>query len=180
MIQPDESAAADEQNVAGIDPNEFLMWMLAAALRRNIRDGAFDQFQQCLLDAFAGDIAGDRRAVALAADLIDFIDIDDAAFRPLDIVIRGLQELENNILHILADIPGFREGGRIGQGERDIQISGEGLRQQRFPRAGRTDHEDVALLQFDFIVFIGRDSLVVIMDGDRQEFFWPDLARSTY
>src|SRR5439155_9593676 len=94
-VQSHKSAAADEQDVAGIHSNKFLMRMFAAPLRWDVRDGALDELQQRLLDTFTGDIAGDRRTVAFAADLIDLIDVDDPAFGPLDIVIGRLEELQN-------------------------------------------------------------------------------------
>ena len=58
---------------------EFLVRMLASALRRNVGDRAFEDLQQRLLHAFAGDVARDRRVLVLAADLVDFVDVDDAA-----------------------------------------------------------------------------------------------------
>lgn len=66
LVQPGERAAADEQDVLGVHLQEFLLRMLAPALRRNACHGAFDQLQQGLLHAFAGHIAGDRRVLALA------------------------------------------------------------------------------------------------------------------
>src|SRR5439155_1942174 len=42
-IQSDKSAAADEQDVAGVHPNKLLMRMLAASLRWDVRDGALDE-----------------------------------------------------------------------------------------------------------------------------------------
>ena len=78
LFQPDERAAADEQDIGGVDRREFLVRMLAAALRRHIGDRAFQDLQQRLLHAFARNIARDRRILVLAADLIDLVDIDDA------------------------------------------------------------------------------------------------------
>ena len=56
---PDKRAAADEEDVRRINDRELLVRMLAAALRRNIGDGAFEQLQQRLLDALARNVAGD-------------------------------------------------------------------------------------------------------------------------
>src|SRR3712207_8719160 len=53
--------------------------------------------------------------VGLAADLVDLVDIDDAALRPLHIVVGGLQQLEDDVLHILADIAGRSEERRVGK-----------------------------------------------------------------
>jgi len=52
---------------------------------------------------------GDRGVVGLAADLVDLVDVDDAALGPLDIVVGRLQQLEDDVLDVLADIAGFGE-----------------------------------------------------------------------
>src|SRR5262249_45496092 len=53
LLQPIEGAAADEQNVGGVDLQELLLRMLAAALRRHRRDGAFHDLEQRLLHTLA-------------------------------------------------------------------------------------------------------------------------------
>ena len=63
LFQAHKRAAADKQNVGRINADVFLLGMFAAALRRNIADSAFQDFQKRLLHAFAGDIARDGRAV---------------------------------------------------------------------------------------------------------------------
>ena len=63
----------------GIDANVFLLRMLAAALRRNVANGAFQNFQQRLLHAFAGNVARDGNVFRLARDLVDFVDVNDPA-----------------------------------------------------------------------------------------------------
>ena len=80
------------------------MRVLAPALRRNAGDGAFDDLEQRLLHALAGDIAGDGRVFALAGDLVNLVDIDDAALRRLNVVIGILNQAQQDVLHILADI----------------------------------------------------------------------------
>ena len=66
LLQPGEGSTAHEQDIGGVDLQEFLLRMLAPALGRNRGNGAFDQLQQCLLDALARYIAGDGGVVALA------------------------------------------------------------------------------------------------------------------
>jgi hypothetical protein len=61
--------------------------MLAAALRGHARGGAFHQLEQRLLDTLARHVARDRGILRLAADLVDLVDIDDAALRALDIIV---------------------------------------------------------------------------------------------
>ncbi len=69
----------------GVYRSELLVRMLAAALGRHIGDGAFQNLQQRLLDAFAGDVARDGRVLVLTADLVDLVYIDDALLAALDI-----------------------------------------------------------------------------------------------
>src|SRR5205085_2665834 len=138
-----ERAAADEEDVRRVDLHELLVRVLAAALGRDTRDRAFDQLQQRLLHALARDIAGDRGVVALARDLVDLVDVDDAALRLLDVVVALLQQLLDDVLDVLADVTRFGEGRRIGDDERDIQEARERLREQRLARARGPDEEDV-------------------------------------
>src|ERR1700740_2321668 len=95
--------------------------MLAAALRRYIRGRALEELEQRLLHALARDVAGDRRVVRFAGNLVDLVDVDDAALRALDIVVGRLQQLENNVLDVLADIAGFGERRRIRNGKRNVE-----------------------------------------------------------
>ena len=151
--------------------------MLAAALRRHGGDRAFHDLEQGLLHAFARHVAGDGRIVGLAADLVDFVDIDDAALGPLDIVVGGLQQLEDDVLDVFADITGFGQGGGVGHGEGHVQDARQGLGQQGLAAAGGADQHDVGLGQLDIAVLAGRiDALVVVVDGDREHLLGVALA----
>ena len=79
LIDPVKRAAADEKNIRRIDLDELLMRVLASALRRHAGNRTLDNFEQRLLHAFAGNIARDRRILALTGNLVDFVDIDDTA-----------------------------------------------------------------------------------------------------
>ena len=95
--------------------------MLAPALRRHRSDGAFHDFQQSLLHAFARHVAGDGRVVGLAGDLIDLVDIHDSALRAFHVVFRRLQQLEDDVFDVFAHVTGFGQGGRVGHRERDVK-----------------------------------------------------------
>src|SRR5262249_23696881 len=49
LLEPIESAAADEEDVGRVDLNEVLVRMLASALRRDVGNGALEDLQQRLL-----------------------------------------------------------------------------------------------------------------------------------
>ncbi len=151
--------------------------MLAAALRRHRGYGAFYDLEQRLLHALAGHIADDRRVFRLAADLVDFVDIDDAALGALDIVVGRLQELQDNVLDILADIAGLGQSCRIRHREGHIENSCECLREQRLSRTGRPDQQDVRLRQLDVIVLaLVFEAFVVIVNRDREHLLGVVLA----
>ena len=149
LFQAGERARHDEQHVGGVDLDELLMRMLAAALRGHGGLGALEDLQQRLLHTLAGDVAGDRRVLALAGDLVDLVDVDDAGLGALDVVVGGLDQLEQNVLDVLADIAGLGQRGGIGDGERHVEHLGQRLRQVGLTAAGGAEHQDVGLGQFD-------------------------------
>ena len=91
FVEIDERAAANEQHVGGVELDVLLLRMLAAALRRDVADGALENLEQCLLHAFARHVAGDGDVLRAAGDLVDFVDVNDSDLRALHIVIRRLQ-----------------------------------------------------------------------------------------
>ena len=97
-------AAADEQDICCVYLNELLMRVLPAALRGDGGNGAFKNFQQSLLNTLARYIACNGRVFALAGNFIDFIDVYNAFLCALNIIVAGLQKLEQNVFNILAEI----------------------------------------------------------------------------
>ena len=151
--------------------------MLASALGRHRGDGAFHDLQQSLLDALTRHVARDRRIVRFTADLIDFVDINDAALRPLHIVVGGLQQLQDDIFDILTNIAGFGESRGVRDRERHVDDSRQSLRQQRLAGARRADQQDVGLAQLNVIVLRRMvEALVVIVHRDREHLLGVILA----
>src|SRR5262249_29215026 len=109
VFEADERAAADEENVAGVDLDVLLLRVLATPLWRDVADGAFEHFEQGLLDAFAGNVARDADVLARLGDLVDFVDIDDAALGGFDVEVGGVEELQEQIFDIFTDVAGFGE-----------------------------------------------------------------------
>ena len=126
--------------------------MLAPSLGRHACDGALEDLEQGLLDALARHVARDRDVTGRAADLVDFVDVDDSLLGAVDVEVGALQELEQNVLDVLADIAGLGQSRRIGHRERDVEHLGERARQEGLARTGRTDQEDVRLLDLDVVV----------------------------
>ena len=177
-FQPDEGAAADKQNVGGVDRGEFLVRMLASPLGRYIGYRALQDLQQGLLHALAGDIASNGRVFVLAADFIDFINIDDAGLRSGYVAIGSLKQLEDDIFDVFAHIAGLRQRGGVYDRERYIQHLGQGMRQQGLATSGRTDQQNVGLGQLDVIAAcpVHLDTLVVVVDRYSQLLFGLLLA----
>ena len=146
------------------------MGVLAPALRRDRGRRALEDLQQRLLDALAGDVARDRRVVGLARDLVDLVDVDDPGLGLLDVVVGRLDELEQDVLDVLADVAGLGQRGGVGDRERHVEDPRERLGEQRLAAAGRAEQQDVGLLQLDVRV-LGLHhlhALVVVVDRYRQ------------
>ena len=172
LVEADEGAAADEQDVGRVDLEELLVRMLAPALRRNVGDRAFEDLQQRLLDAFTRHVAGDRRVFVLAADLVDFVDVDDPLLALLDVAAGGLQQLEDDVLDVFADVARLGQRRRVDDREGDGEELGQRLREQRLAGAGRADQQDVRLGELDVVaaarLLLDLDALVVVVDRDRE------------
>src|SRR5690606_15194215 len=144
-------ASNNEQDVGGVELNEILMRMLASTLRWYCRDGTFEDLQQCLLNAFTGNVSGDRRVLAPARNLVDLVNVDNAGFGLLDSIVSSLEQLEEDIFNVLTHVPGFCQARSIGDCERNVQLLRQRLRQVRLTATGRPDEHDVGLRDFHII-----------------------------
>ena len=129
------------------------------------------------MHTFAGYIAGDRGVVRFARNLVDLVDVDYAALRAFDIVIGRLQQFQDNIFDVFADITGLRQRRGIRHREWHVQNAGEGLRQQGFAATGWPDQNDVRLRNFDIVVFLAvRQAFIMVMHRHRENAFGVGLA----
>ena len=178
VLEADERAAADEQDVGGVHLDVLLLGMLAAALRRHVGDRALEHLQEGLLHALARDVAGDRDVVGGLADLVDLVDVDDAPLGGFEVEIGGVQELEQDVLDVLADVAGLGQRGGVADGEGDVEDPGQRPGQQGLAAAGRADQQDVRLVELDLgLGFLAvHQPLVVVVHGDRQDLLGPLLA----
>ena len=151
LWQAREGPTADEQDVLGVDLNVLLLGVLATTARRHVGDGAFNQLQEGLLDAFAGHIAGDRDITRGPGDFVDFIDVDDARLGPLDVVIGVLKQADDQVFDVLTDVARLGQRGRIANGEGHIEKLGQTAGDRRLAAARGAEHQDVGFLQLDGI-----------------------------
>ena len=131
LVQAPECAAADEQDIGGIDLEKLLLGVLAPAVGRDRGNGPLDQLEQGLLDALARHVTGDGDVVGLARDLVDLVDVDDAGLR-LATSSRTSATASEDVLDILAHIPGLGQGGGVGDGEGNIE-QGQGPAKRVLP-----------------------------------------------
>ena len=88
----------------------------------------------------------------------------------LHIEVGRLDQLEEDVLDVLADVAGLGKRGGVGDRERDVQDLRKRLGEQRLAAPGRAEQEDVRLLQLEVGV-LGLHhlhALVVVVDGHRQ------------
>ena len=143
VFEAHKGTAADEQDLAGIDLDAVLIRVFASSLGRHVGDRALQHLQQGLLYPFAGHIAGDRGVFTLASNLVDLIDVDDAALGLFHIQVGLLQQPQQDVLHVFTHIASFGEGGGVSDGEGHIQHFGQGLGQQGLAATRGPDQQDV-------------------------------------
>ena len=87
--------------------------------------------------------------------------------RLFDIVVGSLEQLEDDVLDILAHVTRFGQRGGVGHGEGHVESPRQRLRQQRLAAAGRADEQDVRLREFD-VARLARmlQPLVVVVHRD--------------
>ncbi len=194
-LQADEGAAADKQDVAGVHADVFLLGVLAAALRGHVAEGALENLEQGLLDPFPGHVPRDRDVLRLARDLVNLININNAPLRALDVVIRVLEQPQDDVLDVFADVAGLGQGRGVGDGEGHIQDFSQCAGQEGLAGAGGADHQDVAFLDLDIRVGVVRggaalglgsrfgrfleDALVMVVDGHGEGLLGVVLADAT-
>ena len=148
------------------------MRMLSATLGRYACHGTLDNFQQCLLYALTGYITGNGDVFTLLRDLIDLVDIYDTVLGTFHIVVRRLDQLQQNILYIFAYITGLSQCGGICDSKRYIDDLRQCLRQVSLTGTGRSYHDDITLLQLHIIQILGsRYSLVMIVHRNGEDLF---------
>src|SRR5690606_31170513 len=165
------------QNVGRVDLDELLVRVLAPALGRHAGHRALQNLQQRLLHALARHVAGDGRVFRLAGDFVHLVDVDDAAFGLFHVVVGGLDELEQNVLHVFAHVARLGQRGGVRNGEGHVEDAGQGLGQQRLAAARGAQQQDVALLQLHVVGPHARvDPLVVVVHRHRQRLLGRFLA----
>ncbi|MPN13193.1 hypothetical protein SDC9_160513 [bioreactor metagenome] len=144
------------------------MGMLAPALGRYVGHRALQNFQKSLLHAFPGHVAGNGGVFALAGDLIDLVDVNDAPLGKLHVVVGGLDQAQENILHVVAHVARLSQGSGVGNGKGDLQNAGKGLGKQSLAAACGAHQQNIAFLELHVVAAAEIDTLIVVIDRHRQ------------
>ena len=134
--------------------DKVLVGVFPTTLRWDGSNGAFQDFQQGLLHTFPGHVPGDGGIIRLAGDFVHLVDIDDAPLGALHIKVGGLQQFEEDVFYVFTNVAGLGEAGGVGNGEGDVEESGECLGEVGFPGTGGAKHENVGFLQFGVVVTV--------------------------
>ena len=156
LVQADEGAAADEQDVGGID--------VLAAGKLDLR--ALHDLQQRVLDIFA-------RAAALRLvgrlQLVDLVDEDDAVLRLVDVAVGLVDQALQDRLDLLVDVAGLRQRIGFRGHERNVEHVRQRGAEQGLAGAGRADQQDVALGDRRVVDARAGDLPEVRIHGDRHD-----------
>ncbi len=88
-----------------------------------------------------------------------------------------MQELQQQVLHVLTHVAGLGQRGGVADGEGHVENAGQCLGQQGLARTGRADHENVRLVDLDFARFGAvHEPLVMAMHGHGQDLLRPLLT----
>ena len=147
VLQADEGTTADEQDVRRVDLHILLLRVLPATLRGHVAHGALDHLEEGLLYALAAHVPGDGDVGPGLVQFVHLIDVDDTPLRRLDVEVRSPDQLQQQVLHVLTDVAGFRQRRSVTDGERDMQEVRQGTGQQRLAGAGWPQQQDVGLIQ---------------------------------
>ena len=157
LVQADEGAAADEQDVGGID--------VLAAGKLDLR--ALHDLQHRMLDVFA-------RAAAFRLvgrlQLVDLVDEDDAVLCLADVAVGLVDQALQDRLDLLAHVAGLRQRIGFRGHERNLEHVRQRGAEQGLPGAGRPDQQDVALGDRRVVDPRALDFLEVRIHGDRHDF----------
>src|SRR5579875_262404 len=169
LVEPGKGSSANEQNIGGVDLDEFLVRVLPSTLRGNRCRRSFEDLEERLLDTLARNVTGDGGVLALPSDLVNLVDIDDPGLRAFHVVISCLNELEQDVLDVFAHVASLGKRGGICNGKGDVEHPCQGLGKQSLATSSGPEQQDVRLRQLDVIIVArGLNSLVVVVNGYRE------------
>ena len=123
----------------------------------------FYDLKQGMLYTFSRYISGNTAVFTFSGYFIYFVNINDPALSAFNVIIRCLNQLEQDVFNVLAYIACLGQRCRVGDGKRNIKRLGESLRKQGFAYAGGSQQKHVALGEIHAFI-IGKRALVVVVN----------------
>ena len=117
--RPTNAPPQMNRTLARVEWDARLGRVLPAALWRHRGDRAFEHLQEGVLDALPHVL--EARPASL--DLVNLVDVDDALLGGTEVAFGCLDQPGQQALHVIADVPGFRQARGITDGERDVQVA---------------------------------------------------------
>mmetsp|Transcript_3357 Transcript_3357/g.8313 ORF Transcript_3357/g.8313 Transcript_3357/m.8313 type:complete len:484 (+) Transcript_3357:1398-2849(+) len=151
LLQAHEGTPADEEDVLRVHLDVLHARVLLVPFFRDVHHGALQHLEQRLLHPFPGHVprGGGPRPLG---HLVDLVDVHDPALRQMQVVAGRLQELAQDVFHVLSHVTRLGQRRGVGKHQRHVHQLGEALRQQRLPAAGGAQHQDVRLLRLHVLV----------------------------
>mmetsp|Transcript_1574 Transcript_1574/g.2910 ORF Transcript_1574/g.2910 Transcript_1574/m.2910 type:complete len:575 (-) Transcript_1574:427-2151(-) len=159
-----KGAAADEENVGGVDLDEISTRILTPRFLGNIDHVALHNLEQRVLHALPRHIATDADVPPALTNLIRLVDVDDASLTAFQVLSALEVQLEQNAFDIFTDVPRLRQTRRVGNHQRDIHQLGQRLDQQSLATSSGSDNNNIALVQFA-VLYLGSNFVIWIGDG---------------
>src|SRR5699024_5966302 len=125
--------------------------------------------------------------------LIYLIDIDNAAACSVHIKVRCLQQFEQDVFHVLADVTRLSQRRGVSDSERNVQHARESLRKVGLTGTSRSKHQDIGLGNLNIFIslssvpsarrctsmrLVSLDALVVVVHRYRQHTLGRILANN--
>ena len=174
LVDADEGTADDEEDVRRVHLDGRRLGVLALAARGELDHGALQHLQQGLLHALVARVGRDGVVRAgLAGNLVELVEVDDAVFGLLDVLVGRVVEVAHGHLYIRADEAGLGEAGGVRHGEGDVEQFREVREQGRLAAAGGAEHDDVRFLDLRTILILIAvlHAFVVVVHGHGEHFF---------
>ena len=123
-----------------------------------------------MLNPLTAHITRDGWVVALAGNLVDFVDKHDAMLCGFNIIVGHLQQPAQDAFHVFAHITRFGKHRSVDNGERHLQQFCNGARQQGLACSRGAHHDNVTFFNLHPVIVHGLlQPFVMVVDRHRQE-----------
>ncbi len=126
---------------------------------RDRGDSAFQHLEQGMLDALPHVL----EARSYRPNLVDLVDVDDAALGCIQVAVRCLDQSDEHALNVIPDVPSFGQTRGIADDQWDAQEGSQASDEMSLATATWADEQDVRLLDDNIPeIVVGDDRIVVV------------------